>query len=184
MSRVKQHEQICQDLNKVYEEKNRNYGNSFSKTFEEYGPTALLLRLDDKIGRLKSLVRNPEFDPGDESVTDTLKDLANYSIMGVMELAVPRKESEAVESLPKPEGAPQDTLLAPEELVVAPLAVELAEYSKPELLELCKYLEIKGSKKTSKEVLITSLMGKPEEEVLEGIDILFSGEEADEEKEA
>ena len=84
--RVEHHIRLCNDIHKTYELKNRKYGNSFSKTYEEYGPVMLCIRLDDKLGRLKQLLLNGETGTKDESVIDTLLDLANYAIMGVMEI--------------------------------------------------------------------------------------------------
>ena len=45
------------------------------------------IRLEDKLNRLKSLtVNNKAQQVNDESIEDTLLDLANYAIMAVMEL--------------------------------------------------------------------------------------------------
>lgn len=85
-SRVDRHKELCNKLNEIYELKNRKYGNSFSKTYKEYGPAMLCIRLDDKLGRAKQLLLHNEAGTEDESVIDTLLDLANYAIMGVMEI--------------------------------------------------------------------------------------------------
>lgn len=82
---VRHHERLCQHLNEIYAVKNEAYGNSFTKTWDEYGPTMLCIRLDDKLGRAKQLLLHAAFE-NDESVVDTLLDLANYALMGVMEL--------------------------------------------------------------------------------------------------
>lgn len=86
--RVLTHQDICKELTAIYEAKNKDYGNSFSKQFEEYGITSSAIRLEDKFLRFKNLIRN-EAQVKDESVEDTLLDLANYAILTVMEL---RKE--------------------------------------------------------------------------------------------
>lgn len=55
----------------------------------EYGNPVLCIRLEDKLGRAKSLLLGDQDDfPTDnkESVVDTLLDLANYAIMAAMEL--------------------------------------------------------------------------------------------------
>ena len=80
---------ITNEMKEVYEIKNKNYGSSFSEQFKEYGLTSVCIRLDDKIRRLKSL--NKQFQSGtvnvdDESVRDTLLDLANYSILAMIEI--------------------------------------------------------------------------------------------------
>ncbi|MGL5458750.1 MAG: nucleotide modification associated domain-containing protein [Cetobacterium sp.] len=87
MNKVKLHEEICKSLNSIYEKKNADYGDSFSKSFDEYGMTMLCIRLEDKLNRLKSLtVKGNKQEVNDESVVDTLLDLSNYAIMGVMEM--------------------------------------------------------------------------------------------------
>lgn len=86
MNKIEQHAKICDEMNKLYEQKNKDYGDSFSKSFEEYGLTMPCIRLEDKLNRLKSLVKNSNLEVKDESIIDTLKDLANYSIMTIIEL--------------------------------------------------------------------------------------------------
>lgn len=81
-----QHEEICRELTDLYNAKNADYGDSFSKTFAEYGMVAPILRLEDKLSRLKSLHRKGVQQVKQESVRDTLIDIANYAIMTVMEL--------------------------------------------------------------------------------------------------
>lgn len=86
-SKILMHKNIGTELNKLYERKNRDYGDSFSKSFKEFGMAMPCIRLDDKLSRLKSLTK-----PGsvqqvkDESIRDTLIDLANYAIMTIIEL--------------------------------------------------------------------------------------------------
>ncbi|KOC47750.1 hypothetical protein ADU86_03905 [Clostridium botulinum] len=86
MSKLEKHKQLCQELNKLYELKNRKYGDSFGKTFKEYGPSMLCIRLDDKLSRAKQLLLHGEKGTEDESIRDTLMDLSNYALMGIMEL--------------------------------------------------------------------------------------------------
>lgn len=87
MSKVDVHKNICNKLNEIYQKKNEDYGDSFSKSMEEYGMTMPCIRLEDKLNRLKSLtVNNKAQQVNDESIEDTLLDLANYAIMTVIEL--------------------------------------------------------------------------------------------------
>lgn len=76
----------CKIMADIYEQKNKKYGNSFTKTYQEYGKTVLCIRLEDKLSRIKQLLLNGQEGTADESVTDTLIDMANYAIMAVMEL--------------------------------------------------------------------------------------------------
>lgn len=86
-TKVDRHRQICKKLNRIYERKNNDYGNSFSKSFEEYGPTMCAIRLEDKLNRFKQLIKS-NYNPmvTNESIDDTLLDLANYAIMTLIEL--------------------------------------------------------------------------------------------------
>ena len=68
-------------MNDVFAIKNRNYGNSFEISLDKYGIIAALTRLSDKFNRLETLILKGENGTNDESVADTLIDLANYSIM-------------------------------------------------------------------------------------------------------
>lgn len=79
-------EMITEEMNELYKIKNANYGNSFSEQFKEYGMTSVCIRLDDKLRRLKSLNSKGSNGTNDESLRDTLIDLANYSVMSIMEL--------------------------------------------------------------------------------------------------
>lgn len=85
MDKVTHHRMICDELNKLYEKKNHDCGDSFHKSYEEFGLTMAAIRLDDKLNRFKTLIK-AEMKVKDESIRDTLIDLANYSIMAAMEL--------------------------------------------------------------------------------------------------
>ncbi len=85
MSKIEKHKNICRKLNETYELKNNDYGDSFAKLREEY-PNAILIRLGDKYGRLKTLMGGTVQKVSDESIRDTLLDLANYCIMEVVEM--------------------------------------------------------------------------------------------------
>lgn len=78
---------ITSNMLELYELKNKNYGDSFSKSYNEFGLTMACIRLQDKLERLKSLNRQgSEANCDDESIIDTLTDLANYSVMTIMEV--------------------------------------------------------------------------------------------------
>lgn len=83
---IRKHQAICGELNEIYTRKNHDYGDSFHKTFEEYGLVMPCIRLEDKLGRLKTLSKGEKGKVEDESIRDTLLDLANYAIMTVMEI--------------------------------------------------------------------------------------------------
>lgn len=85
-NKVSRHEEIVIGLNDIYAAKNNDYGDSFGKSFEKYGITAALVRMEDKWNRLNALTSGAKQMVGNESIKDTLLDLANYCIMTVMEL--------------------------------------------------------------------------------------------------
>ena len=51
-------------------------------------PSSARIRLGDKFSRFKTLSRSGEQKVNDESIRDTLIDLANYAIMTVLEMEV------------------------------------------------------------------------------------------------
>lgn len=85
-SKTEKHKLICEKINKLYEAKNADYGDSFGKSYKEYGLTMSCIRLEDKLNRLKSLNFSRSIKVKDESIEDTLMDLANYAIMTLIEL--------------------------------------------------------------------------------------------------
>ena len=82
--KVKRFREIATSLADLYERKNSNYGDSFGKLYRDLGPVAGLVPLLNKLDRATSLIQ------GDvnhfESIEDTLKDLASYAIMNLIEL--------------------------------------------------------------------------------------------------
>lgn len=88
MNKVKMHKSLCEELNKVYEQKNSDYGDSFGQTFDKLGVISAVTRITDKYNRLVSLCTKPEEERKvkDESIEDTLLDMANYCIMTLIEL--------------------------------------------------------------------------------------------------
>lgn len=82
---VIQHQQVLVELNRLYARKNHDYGDSFHLTYQKWGLPMAAIRLEDKYRRFETLIR-AEGRVKDESVRDTLIDLANYALMTVMEL--------------------------------------------------------------------------------------------------
>lgn len=88
MNRVQKHKELCEQLNETYARKNSDYGNSFGQTFDKLGIISAVTRISDKYNRLCALATKPEEERKvkDESITDTLLDMANYCLMTVIEL--------------------------------------------------------------------------------------------------
>lgn len=84
--KVTRHKEICDELNKLYERKNHDYGDSFHQTFVDEGMAMPRIRLEDKFSRFKTLTQSSSQQVTDESIRDTLMDLANYAIMTILEM--------------------------------------------------------------------------------------------------
>lgn len=80
------HDSICQRIHNLYVKKNSDYGNSASDLYDEFGDIAYMIRITDKYNRLKSLLNNNAKQlVADESINDTIMDLANYCLIWLMD---------------------------------------------------------------------------------------------------
>ena len=86
MNNIEHFKKIATELGELYEKKNKAYGNSFSDTYKKLGIISAVTRISDKFNRLCNLATNPDIDNLGESLEDTLRDMASYCIMTVMEL--------------------------------------------------------------------------------------------------
>ena len=76
---------IANQMTDLYARKNRDYGNSFDKSMDKFGMVVSVIRIGDKVNRLQALVKKKgEAEVKDESIADTLMDLACYAIMTQM----------------------------------------------------------------------------------------------------
>lgn len=80
---ISKFKEITDSMAKTYEAKNHDYGNSFDQSLNEFGLVASVVRLGDKMNRIKSLIKR-EAQVKNESIEDTLLDMANYAIMTVL----------------------------------------------------------------------------------------------------
>lgn len=79
-------------LAKILQEKNTAYGDSFTKSVDEFGLTVIPIRLSDKFNRISSLIKKGELKENDESLADTLLDMAGYSILALKYLKEHKNE--------------------------------------------------------------------------------------------
>jgi hypothetical protein len=79
-------ESVLDEMKELHAKKDKDYGSAFHKSFEEFGATAGVVRLNDKMERVKSLVKNGKAEVKDESLLDSLKDAACYAVMLYVEL--------------------------------------------------------------------------------------------------
>lgn len=61
--------------------KNADYGAAFEKSYRKYGWLSYLIRVDDKLNRLRTLVVDGKTKQVSESVEDTLTDIIGYSLL-------------------------------------------------------------------------------------------------------
>lgn len=81
--------------------KNTDYGGSFAETYLKLGIVSPLTRLHDKLNRATNLITSKEQKVSDESIEDTLEDLANYAMMTVAAMRITKKE-EADNAMERP----------------------------------------------------------------------------------
>ena len=70
-----------QKMGDIFSVKNKKYGNSFEISVDKYGMIAALTRISDKFNRAENLILTGDTGTNDETLTDTLLDLANYCVM-------------------------------------------------------------------------------------------------------
>ena len=93
-AKVNAFEDITIGLRELYDAKNRDYGDSFGQSFKKWGLPMACIRLGDKLNRLESFAQKKDMHVSDESVEDTLRDMANYAIMTLVEIQLSKKEEE------------------------------------------------------------------------------------------
>lgn len=76
---------ILKEMYELYNKKNHDYGNSFSETIQEFGFTPAVARINDKLKRVKQMVKGEPMQVK-ESMRDNLIDIANYCILTIIEL--------------------------------------------------------------------------------------------------
>lgn len=92
--KVNAFEDVTINLRNLYDAKNRDYGDSFGQSFQKWGLPMSCIRLGDKLNRLESFAQKKDMKVDDESVEDTLMDMANYAIMTLVEMNMRKKKEE------------------------------------------------------------------------------------------
>ena len=92
-SKVERFKQLTGEMAALYARKNKDYGDSFTEMFKEWGPMYPMSRMQEKLKRATQILRSGEAQVTEEKVTDTLLDLANYALMTIMELKEGNGES-------------------------------------------------------------------------------------------
>lgn len=169
----------------LYVERNEKYGDSFSKTFQEYGPTVALIRLEDKLNRAKSLISNGLDGSDGESIIDTLKDLSNYSNMAIIELTSPNEETTEATTPKAPKKkrnkkAKEETTTGETETTKE--KGPLDDLTKKQLIEVISQLGGEVPKKANHKKLAEIISGFPKAKVAVAITSIKTAPEAEAEK--
>ena len=83
--KIQIHRNLCDDMHALYKAKNTDYGDSFAQMRRRY-PNVIAMKLWEKVNRLCTIIDNPDNQKvKDESIEDTLMDIANYAIMELTE---------------------------------------------------------------------------------------------------
>lgn len=72
---------VFAELRQILLSKRRDYG---SGNIEAFGELGVLIRVADKVARLKNLLYDNPGQPENESLEDSWKDLANYGVLALM----------------------------------------------------------------------------------------------------
>ena len=84
---VRRFKELTTKMYETFKKKRNDYGPSTRETWEKYGPISMLVRMDDKMNRFKNLaIDDTKRLVEDESIKDTLLDLANYALITILEL--------------------------------------------------------------------------------------------------
>ena len=98
LEKNKEFKRITDKMLELYSNKNELYGDSFNQLMHELGLIAGIVPLDNKLRRVKSIVKGKEVKF--ESLEDSLMDLANYSILMLIHLK--ELEQAKTEEIPIP----------------------------------------------------------------------------------
>lgn len=101
---VKKFNEIVCKMADTYEKKNADYGDSFGQTCDEFGIIAAIIRMNDKMNRIKQLSKKNAL-VTDESIKDTILDLANYAVMTLM--WVNSKDPQIIDRYSQIQGEPE-----------------------------------------------------------------------------
>lgn len=86
-SRLKRFNELCDKMKVTHAVKDADYGSSFHFSFIEEGMAMPRIRIGDKFNRFKTLTKNPDTQKvKEESIVDTLLDMACYCIMTIVEI--------------------------------------------------------------------------------------------------
>lgn len=78
---------LTKQMSDTFAKKRKDYGQTTTETYDKFGPVSMLTRMHDKMGRLDNLLgKAQENNVLNESIEDTLLDLANYALITILEM--------------------------------------------------------------------------------------------------
>lgn len=85
---------MLDDLYTTIESKNTDYGDSFAKLYRKFGLQYPLIRQLEKTDRLDNLIMGQgEAKVTDESVEDTIRDIAGYAVLTLVTMQKEKKDN-------------------------------------------------------------------------------------------
>jgi hypothetical protein len=77
------HTNLCEEAKQLLIAKNHDYAaeTDIFRNFRLFGTLGILVRLSDKIARLRTFEETKSFVVKDESVKDTIMDIINYAVL-------------------------------------------------------------------------------------------------------
>lgn len=79
-------DELADSLKELHARKNKDYGNAWKKHLMKYGLRPFTMRVSEKVDRIDSIIDNGCAFVKDESIMDTLLDIAAYALMTAAEL--------------------------------------------------------------------------------------------------
>lgn len=181
--KLKRLKEIHQQEEALYAERNEKYGDSFAKTFQEYGEAVALIRLEDKLNRAKTLVSMGLKGSDGESLIDTLMDLSNYANMTIIELTSSNEEANQDAASDTPKKRKRNRKAKAEEETETPREKgPLDDLTKKQLIEVISQLGGTVPKKANREKLTEVIAGFPKAKVAVAITSLKPTTETAEEE--
>ena len=181
--KLKRLKEIHQQEEALYSERNEKYGDSFAKTFQEYGEAVALIRLEDKLNRAKTLVSMGLKGSDGESLIDTLMDLSNYANMTIIELTSSNEGANQDAASDTPKKRKRNRKAKAEEETETPKEKgPLDDLTKKQLIEVISQLGGTVPKKANREKLTEVIAGFPKAKVAVAITSLKPTTETAEEE--
>ena len=77
---------VLSEMQEIFRKKNADYGNAFKDMYSEYGLIYPVMHLREKLNRIESIMKNGKAEVSNESIKDSLQDMANYCVMTLIEI--------------------------------------------------------------------------------------------------